>query len=1050
MKNKFKLAICITVVMLCFSRFSLAQFNDVGTPANDKFYKLDNPPFTINDDRRMGVGYFINTNPPSAAFHINANPNMLTPVLITAPNTFLPGEVFRTDGPSTNINAWRLWTGGQDATHPASEKGMIFNYGNNPVVADHTNFSLQASVRDMSFFTLPLTNGTVGTERMRIVGVYRTLDPTTYPVNPATTYPVRAGSVGIGNDSPSSMLHIGPLVTNGGGYRDWMNTGTFYQQNSDNMYVGFHTTTTSNSDAIINWGNNPLLSGEEDRLRFVFTANVYGGYAASVAEGLEIARMVTDGNLGRMGIGDFFNALTNPKRTLDVFDNGVGVVDGRPQLRLSQATDVNFNQGVFTDFQTTCATNTIGAGNLLINPRNTGNVMGFVSINMIDAATPPNPNLSLDVNGQQNIRTVNNDDAITKILVWDDVTTTEGRVKWRDASTIGIGLGTCNTTPTTFPLLDNGAINLGANNNNFYFEGQGASNTNSVGIGYNCSILPAKLSVEQDLIAGGQIGIDVINHNYGIMGAEAIGIQSLVDGTNLTLGTTNIAGKFSINGQTGADYDVAGYFTTNFNGVFASKDWAIFVPKDGGKVQIGGALLDNPPWLLSVYGTAANQNATWGTVSDSLLKTNITPYHDGLSVVRKINPVTFEYNDLSGMPTGKSHVGIIAQQLAPIAPYMVDTVQMVLDTATNVETPVLTMNADAFFYMSINAIKQLDSTITRITLPPDVPTLVSPQNGEILGDSLHPYINFIWNTSKAAVSYYFESSRDSLFVNKLFETTRSDTAIYSAPNAGDTCIVYWHVQAINPYGRSAFSQTRYYHNIPPKIKPKDATSSQYATLSDSTLKTNVSSLTNAIALITQMQPVKFFWDTINHHWLPATAQVGMIAQQMNNIVPQVVFKDSAGYYNIQYGRLVPVLVEGIKELKTNNDSLKTIISSYENRFASIEDRLTQCCENNGNNAKTTNNTTINLELANDAVLYQNIPNPFGEETMINYYIPENTSNAKIIFFDMYGQSMKEVPLTDTGSGNIHVDSKNLASGIYSYSLIINGKVIDTKKMVRNK
>jgi hypothetical protein len=65
--------------------------------------------------------------------------------------------------------------------------------------------------------------------------------------------------------------------------------------------------------------------------------------------------------------------------------------------------------------------------------------------------------------------------------------------------------------------------------------------------------------------------------------------------------------------------------------------------------------------------------------------------------------------------------------------------------------------------------------------------------------------------------------------------------------------------------------------------------------------------------------------------------------------------------------------------------------------------------------------TINVELANDAVLYQNIPNPFGEETMINYYIPENTGNAKIIFFDMYGQNMKEVPLTETGSGNIHVD-----------------------------
>jgi hypothetical protein len=131
----------------------------------------------------------------------------------------------------------------------------------------------------------------------------------------------------------------------------------------------------------------------------------------------------------------------------------------------------------------------------------------------------------------------------------------------------------------------------------------------------------------------------------------------------------------------------------------------------------------------------------------------------------------------------------------------------------------------------------------------------------------------------------------------------------------------------------------------------------------------------------------------------------------------------------------------MKEEHSTIDSLKTQIIDLQNQVA-------QLLGNNGGGAKIAN--TFNVELANDAVLYQNIPNPFGEETMINYYLPENTGNAKIIFFDMYGQSMKEVPLTEIGSGNIHVDSKNLASGIYSYSLIIDGRVIDTKKMVRNK
>jgi len=79
---------------------------------------------------------------------------------------YTKGEVFRTNGPSTGLNAWRLFTGADNGT----EKGMLFNYGNNPIAADQTNFSIQASARDMTFFTLPITANTVGTERMRIVG----------------------------------------------------------------------------------------------------------------------------------------------------------------------------------------------------------------------------------------------------------------------------------------------------------------------------------------------------------------------------------------------------------------------------------------------------------------------------------------------------------------------------------------------------------------------------------------------------------------------------------------------------------------------------------------------------------------------------------------------------------------------------------------------------------------------------------------------------------------------------------------------------------------
>jgi hypothetical protein len=46
--------------------------------------------------------------------------------------------------------------------------------------------------------------------------------------------------------------------------------------------------------------------------------------------------------------------------------------------------------------------------------------------------------------------------------------------------------------------------------------------------------------------------------------------------------------------------------------------------------------------------------------------------------------------------------------------------------------------------------------------------------------------------------------------------------------------------------------------------------------------------------------------------------------------------------------------------------------------------------------------------------------------------------------------IKAVELVDKGNGTLHVYASNLSTGIYMYSLIADGKVIDTKKMVCTK
>ncbi len=84
------------------------------------------------------------------------------------------------------------------------------------------------------------------------------------------------------------------------------------------------------------------------------------------------------------------------------------------------------------------------------------------------------------------------------------------------------------------------------------------------------------------------------------------------------------------------------------------------------------------------------------------------------------------------------------------------------------------------------------------------------------------------------------------------------------------------------------------------------------------------------------------------------------------------------------------------------------------------------------------------------LLYQNSPNPFVSGTKIAYYLPENTQGAEMLFFDNYGNKIKEVQLSQTGNGTLNVTPEKLSAGIYSYSLVVNGKVIDTKRMLLQK
>lgn len=90
-------------------------------------------------------------------------------------------------------------------------------------------------------------------------------------------------------------------------------------------------------------------------------------------------------------------------------------------------------------------------------------------------------------------------------------------------------------------------------------------------------------------------------------------------------------------------------------------------------------------------------------------------------------------------------------------------------------------------------------------------------------------------------------------------------------------------------------------------------------------------------------------------------------------------------------------------------------------------------------------TSINME--KDYVLYQNYPNPFKRSTQINYKISKKTKTANIIIYDLNGKELLKFLISSEDKTGLELNNKELAPGIYFYSMIIDGRKMDTKKMI---
>ncbi|MCQ2376107.1 MAG: tail fiber domain-containing protein [Salinivirgaceae bacterium] len=207
-------------------------------------------------------------------------------------------------------------------------------------------------------------------------------------------------------------------------------------------------------------------------------------------------------------------------------------------------------------------------------------------------------------------------------------------------------------------------------------------------------------------------------------------------------------------------------------------------------------------------------------------------------------------------------------------------------------------------------------------------------------------------------------------------------------------------------------------------------------------------------------------------------QYGFLAQDFENVFPELVYTDSVGLKSIDYISLIPILLQAIQEQQAQidyllaNAEIKTNNGNHNGQDNGNGNNKNNGNNGNGNgngnkrngsnnvsNANTANgNSQVALkatkpaeleqnETENENALFQNTPNPFSQETQIEYTLANDAQNAMICIYNMNGEQLRCFPLNIESSGVITIEGNDLKAGMYLYSLLVDDQLIDTKRMV---
>jgi hypothetical protein len=214
----------------------------------------------------------------------------------------------------------------------------------------------------------------------------------------------------------------------------------------------------------------------------------------------------------------------------------------------------------------------------------------------------------------------------------------------------------------------------------------------------------------------------------------------------------------------------------------------------------------------------------------------------------------------------------------------------------------------------------------------------------------------------------------------------------------------------------------------------NSTTGAYSSVSDARLKTNIKPMESVLDKINQLKPSSYqFKDVKDEQFYD-----GFVAQDVMKVFPNLVFHNvqkerKLDVYTMNYAGFGVIAIKGIQELVEKSTKQQDEIQLLKDEIKELKTMMSKLAPGQFQNVSS-------------ASMDQNSPNPARSSTSISYSLPTNNNSAQLQLIDNLGRTVKSIQLNS--SGRINLDLSSLSSGTYTYSLVVDGKVVETKKLVK--